>query len=93
MVVMMVMVKMVKIENGKKEKYSIIYIIYIFIYYSVKMALPKIDFDQNDHDHFDHDTGALSIAIRANKIEKKDRKKFVDRNEILLPLPRREMSV
>ena len=53
-VVMMVMVKMVKIENGKKEKYSIIYIIYIFIYYSVKMALPKIDFDQNDHDHFDH---------------------------------------
>ena len=51
---MMVMVKMVKIENGKKEKYSIIYIIYIFIYYSTKMALPKIDFDQNDHDHFDH---------------------------------------
>ena len=49
-VVMMVMVKMVKIENGKKEKYSIIYI----IYYSIKMALPKIDFDQNDHDHFDH---------------------------------------
>ena len=40
-VVMMVMVKMVKIENGKKEKCSIIYIIYIFIYYSVKMALPK----------------------------------------------------
>ena len=35
------------------------------------MALPKIDFDQNDHDHFDHDTGALSTAIRANKIEKK----------------------
>ena len=92
MVVMMVMVKMVKIENGKKEKYSIIYNIYIFIYYSTKMALPKIDFDQNDHDHFDHDAGALSIAIRANKIEK-DRKKFVDRNEILLPLPRREMSV
>ena len=54
MVVMMVMVKMVKIENGKKEKYSIIYNIYIFIYYSIKMALPKIDFDQNDHDHFDH---------------------------------------
>ena len=51
---MMVMVKMVKIENGKKEKYSIIYNIYIFIYYSIKMALPKIDFDQNDHDHFDH---------------------------------------
>ena len=51
---MMVMVNMVKIENGKKEKYSIIYIIYIFIYYSTKMALPKIDFDQNDHDHFDH---------------------------------------
>ena len=23
------------------------------------MALPKIDFDQNDHDHFDHDTGAV----------------------------------
>ena len=41
MVVMMVMVKMVKIENGKKEKYSIIYNIYIFIYYSIKMALPK----------------------------------------------------
>ena len=38
------------------------------------MALPKIDFDQNDHDHFDHDTGALSIAIRANKIEKKSPK-------------------
>ena len=92
MVVMMVMVKMVKIENGKKEKYSIIYNIYIYLYYSVKMALPKIDFDQNDHDHFDHDAGALSIAIRAKKIEK-DRKKFVDRNEILLPLPRREMSV
>ena len=54
MVVMMVMVKMVKIENGKKEKYSIIYNIYIYLYYSVKMALPKIDFDQNDHDHFDH---------------------------------------
>ena len=71
MVVMMVMVKMVKIENGKKEKYSIIYNIYIFIYYSIKMALPKIDFDQNDHDHFDHDAGALSIAIRANKIEKR----------------------
>jgi len=74
MVVMMVMVKMVKIENGKKEKYSIIsiiYNIYIFIYYSLKMALPKIDFDQNDHDHFDHDAGVLSIAIRANKIEKK----------------------
>ena len=35
------------------------------------MALPKIDFDQNDHDHFDHDAGVLSIAIRANKIEKK----------------------
>ena len=31
MVVMMVMVKMVKIENGKKEKYSIIYNIYIYI--------------------------------------------------------------
>jgi hypothetical protein len=45
---------MVKIENGKKEKYSIIYNIYIYLYYSVKMALPKIDFDQNDHDHFDH---------------------------------------
>ena len=30
MVVMMVMVKMVKIENGKKEKYSIIYI-YLYI--------------------------------------------------------------
>ena len=25
------------------------------------MALPKIDFDQNDHDHFDHDAGAFSI--------------------------------
>ena len=74
MVVMMVMVKMVKIENGKKEKYSIIYNIYIFIYYSIKMALPKIDFDQNDHDHFDHDAGALSIAIRANKIEKRQEK-------------------
>ena len=24
------------------------------------MALPKIDFDQNDHDHFDHDTGVLN---------------------------------
>ena len=24
------------------------------------MALPKIDFDQNDHDHFDHDTGAAA---------------------------------
>ena len=70
-VVMMVMVKMVKIEMEKKEKCSIIYNIYIFIYYSIKMALPKIDFDQNDHDHFDHDAGALSIAIRANKIEKK----------------------
>ena len=58
MVVMMVMVKMVKIENGKKEKYSIIY---IFIYYSVKMALPKIDFDQNDHDHFDHDDGVHCV--------------------------------
>ncbi len=43
----------------KKEKCSIIYNIYIFIYYSIKMALPKIDFDQNDHDHFDHDTGAV----------------------------------
>ena len=53
-VVMMVMVKMVKIENGKKEKCSIIYNIYIYLYYSTKMALPKIDFDQNDHDHFDH---------------------------------------
>ena len=31
-VVMMVMVKMVKIENGKKEKCSIIYNIYIYIY-------------------------------------------------------------
>ena len=31
MVVMMVMVKMVKIEMEKKEKYSIIYNIYIFI--------------------------------------------------------------
>ena len=30
-VVMMVMVKMVKIEMEKKEKYSIIYNIYIFI--------------------------------------------------------------
>ena len=58
-VVMMVMVKMVKIEMEKKEKCSIIYNIYIFIYYSIKMALPKIDFDQNDHDHFDHDTGAV----------------------------------
>ena len=38
---------------------NIIYNIYIFIYYSIKMALPKIDFDQNDHDHFDHDTGAV----------------------------------
>ena len=46
-------------RNGKKEKCSIIYNIYIFIYYSIKMALPKIDFDQNDHDHFDHDAGAL----------------------------------
>ena len=62
-VVMMVMVKMVKIENGKKEKYSIIYNIYIFIYYSIKMALPKIDFDQNDHDHFDHDTGAFCLFL------------------------------
>ena len=58
-VVMMVMVKMVKIEMEKKEKCSIIYNIYIFIYYSIKMAFPKIDFDQNDHDHFDHDTGAV----------------------------------
>ena len=31
MVVMMVMVKMVKIEMEKKEKYSIIYNIYIYI--------------------------------------------------------------
>ena len=67
----MVMVKMVKIENGKKEKYSIIYIIYIFIYYSVKMALPKIDFDQNDHDHFDHDAGACVNRDTCDKIEKK----------------------
>ena len=74
MVVMMVMVKMVKIENGKKEKYSIIYNIYIFIYYSIKMALPKIDFDQNDHDHFDHDTGALSTEIRAKKSKKRQEK-------------------
>ena len=59
----MVMVKMVKIENGKKEKYSIIYNIYIFIYYSTKMALPKIDFDHNDHDHFDHDAGALCLFL------------------------------
>ena len=58
-VVMMVMVKMVKIEMEKKEKCSIIYNIYIFIYYSIKIAFPKIDFDQNDHDHFDHDTGAV----------------------------------
>ena len=67
----MVMVKMVKIENGKKEKYSIIYNIYIFIYYSIKMALPKIDFDQNDHDHFDHDAGALCqsryVRIKSKK--------------------------
>ena len=59
-VVMMVMVKMVKIEMEKKEKCSIIYNIYIFIYYSIKIAFPKIDFDQNDHDHFDHDTGAAA---------------------------------
>ena len=71
MVVMMVMVKMVKIENGKKEKYSIIYNIYIFIYYSVKMALPKIDFDQNDHDHFDHDAGALCQSRYVRKKSKK----------------------
>ena len=56
------------------------------------MALPKIDFDQNDHDHFDHDTGVLNRDT-CEKNRKKDRKKFVDRNEILLPLPRREMSV
>ena len=66
-VVMMVMVKMVKIEMEKKEKSSIIYNIYIFIYYSIKMALPKIDFDQNDHDHFDHDTGAVSVFSCFNR--------------------------
>ena len=27
------------------------------------MALPKIDFDQNDHDHFDHDTGAVPVFV------------------------------
>ena len=27
------------------------------------MALPKIDFDQNDHDHFDHDTGASKFGF------------------------------
>ena len=63
MVVMMVMVKMVKIENGKKEKYSIIYNIYIYLYYSVKMALPKIDFDQNDHDHFDHGINFFFVQV------------------------------
>ena len=66
-VVMMVMVKMVKIEMEKKEKCSIIYNIYIFIYYSIKMAFPKIDFDQNDHDHFDHDTGAQCLFL--NKVD------------------------
>ena len=68
---MMVMVKMVKIEMEKKEKCSIIYNIYIFIYYSIKIAFPKIDFDQNDHDHFDHDTGAvcrIEIWIRAKNV-------------------------
>ena len=70
-VVMMVMVKMVKIEMEKKEKCSIIYNIYIFIYYSIKMALPKIDFDQNDHDHFDHDrvqSSRIEIWIRAKNV-------------------------
>ena len=31
------------------------------------MALPKIDFDQNDHDHFDHDAGALCLFL--NKVD------------------------
>ena len=34
----------------------------------------------------------MATAIRAKK-SKKRQEKFVDRNEILLPLPRREMSV
>ncbi len=68
-VVMMVMVKMVKIEMEKKEKCSIIYNIYIFIYYSIKMALPKIDFDQNDHDHFDQvHSSRIEIWIRAKNV-------------------------
>ena len=67
----MVMVKMVKIEMEKKEKCSIIYNIYIFIYYSIKMAFPKIDFDQKDHDHFDHDrvqSSRIEIWIRAKNV-------------------------
>ena len=84
-VVMLVMVKMVKMENGKKEKYSIIYNIYIFIYYSIKMALPKIDFDQNDHDQHDHMTTQKKIGRNRKKVLER----FVHRNEIFLLLQRR----
>jgi len=84
---MLVMVKMVKMENGKKEKYSIIYNIYIFIYYSIKMALPKIDFDQNDHDQHDHMTTQKKKKIGRNR--KKIPERFVHRNKIFLLLQRR----
>ena len=88
----MVMVKMVKIENGKKEKYSIIYK-YIYLYIIVqKWPFRKSILTKMTMTTLTTTTGCIVNRDTCEKIEK-DRKKFVDRNEILLPLPRREMSV
>ena len=42
------------------------------------MALPKIDFDQNDHDHFDHDDGvhcqSRYVRIKSKKGQEKIRR-------------------
>ncbi len=48
------------------------------------MALPKIDFDQNDHDQHDHMT-----TQKIGRNRKKVPERFVHRNEIFLLLQRR----
>ena len=50
--------------------------------------LSIFDFDHFDHDHHDHPAHLLTCK----KKSKKSGKKFVDRNEIFLPLHRRTMS-
>ena len=66
-----------KSKMERKKKYSIIYNIYIFIYYSVKMALPKIDFDQNDHDHLT--TTRVHCQSRYVRIKSKKRQEKIRR--------------